>query len=130
MLRDAVDHVAVPPVDHPVESAAQAHGARDDAVENGLHIRRRTGDDAQDLTGRRLLLERLGHLGVGRRKRLVLLLQLSEQADILDRDHGLVGEGLEQGDLFVGERTDRRAGHDDRSDRAALTPHGDDEQAA
>ncbi len=31
-------------------------------------------------------------------------LQLLEQAHVLDRDHRLVGEGLEQSDLLVGER--------------------------
>ena len=37
-------------------------------------------------------------------------LQLSEQARVLDRDHRLVGEGLDQGDLLVGEWPDLRAG--------------------
>src|SRR3989442_8001049 len=43
------------------------------------------------------------HLRMGRCKCLVLLLQLVEQAHILDRDHGLVGEGLQQGHLPLGE---------------------------
>src|SRR5215467_2318603 len=63
------------------------------------------------------------------RQRFILLLQLREQPHILDGDDGLIGEGLEQRNLFVGELTDRRARHEDRSDRAALTPNGDDEQA-
>src|SRR5215471_5534848 len=40
---------------------------------------------------------------MGLREGLVLLLQLGEQAHVLDGDHGLVGEGLEEGDLLVGE---------------------------
>ena len=32
-------------------------------------------------------------------------LQLLEQPDVLDRDHGLIGKGLEQRDLRVGERS-------------------------
>ena len=35
----------------------------------------------------------------------VLLLVLLEQTHVLDGDHGLVGEGLEQGDLLVGKRS-------------------------
>ena len=38
----------------------------------------------------------------------VALLELLKQPHVLDGDHGLVGEGLEQGDLLVGERTDFR----------------------
>ena len=52
---------------------------------------------AQDLRGRRLLLQRLGQLAIAR-------LQLLEQPHVLDRDHRLVGEGLQQLDLLVGER--------------------------
>ena len=33
----------------------------------------------------------------------VALLEFFEQPHVLDRDHGLVGEGFEQSDLFVGE---------------------------
>jgi hypothetical protein len=67
---------------------------------------------------------------VGVRERLVLLLEFREEADILNGDHGLVGESLEERDLFVGERAENLAGDQDSSDRAALTPHWDDEQAA
>src|SRR4030095_9505964 len=45
----------------------------------------------------RLLIERLGEL-------LVPCFQLLEQPDVLDRDHGLVGEGLKHLNLFLGER--------------------------
>ena len=64
-------------------------------LEHRLDVGRRARDDAQDLAGRRLLLQRLGEVAVAR-------LQLLEQADVLDRDHRLVGEGLEQLDLPVG----------------------------
>ena len=33
-----------------------------------------------------------------------LLLDLAEQARVLDRDHRLIGEGLQQRDLLLGER--------------------------
>ena len=64
--------------------------ARRSASKHRLHVGRRAADDAQHLGGRRLPLERL--------------LGLVEQAHVLDRDHRLVGEGLEQRDLLVGER--------------------------
>ena len=70
-----------------------------DRVEHGLNIRRRARDDTEDLARRRLLLQSLGEVGV-------LLLQLGEQARILDGDGGLVGEGLHQSDLTVGEQPD------------------------
>ena len=43
--------------------------------------------------------------------------ELREQPHVLDRDHRLVGEGLEQLDLLVGEGTDLGAPHNDRTDR-------------
>ena len=54
-----------------------------------LNIRRRAGDDAQDLARRRLLLQRL--------------FEFLEQPHIFDGDHGLIGEGFEKFDLRRGE---------------------------
>jgi hypothetical protein len=59
-------------------------------VEHGLHVRRRARDNSQDLGGGRLLLQRL--------------FCLLEQADVVDGDHRLGGEGLEERNLPVGER--------------------------
>jgi hypothetical protein len=47
-------------------------------------------------------------------------LQLLEQADVLDCDHRLVGEGLEEVDLLVRERLDLDPANQDRPDRLAL----------
>jgi hypothetical protein len=46
--------------------------------------------------------------------------ELLEQPHVLDRDHRLVGERLEQGDLRYREWARLRPIHDDRSDRAAV----------
>ena len=54
------------------------------------------GDDPQDLAGRGLLLEGLGEV-------VVAGLELREEADVLDGDDRLVGEGLQQLELPVGE---------------------------
>ena len=56
------------------------------ASKHRLHVRRRTGDHLQDVGGRGLPLQRL--------------LRLVEQPRILDGDHGLVGEGLQQLDVM------------------------------
>ena len=60
----------------------------DDGVEHGLDVVGRLADHAQDLGRRGLLLERL--------------VRLVEQARVLDRDHRLVGKGLHERDLLVG----------------------------
>jgi hypothetical protein len=66
-----------------------AQPALDDGVEDRLRVRRRRRDDAQDLRRRRLPLERL--------------LGLVEQPHVLDGDHRLVGEGLQQRNVGLGE---------------------------
>jgi hypothetical protein len=71
-------------------SAAQNAGPFGDRVEHRLDICRRAADDAQDLGRRGLPVERL--------------LRFVEQADVLDRDHRLVGEDLQQPHVLVGEQ--------------------------
>jgi hypothetical protein len=68
------------------------------------------------------LLERLGQLSVPR-------LQLREQAHVFDRDHCLVGEGLEQSDLTVGERSGRAARHGHRPNRPTIAKQRDGDDA-
>ncbi len=80
-------------------ATAQPDRALRDGVEDRLHVGRRARDHAQDLAGRGLLLQGLGEVGVPG-------LQLAEQPRVLDRDHGLVGERLEQRDLGGREAAD------------------------
>ncbi len=75
----------------------QLDGVLGDHVEHRPHIGRRGADRLEDLARGRLLLQRLGEVAV-------TSLQLVEQAHVLDRDHRLIGEGLEEGDLRVRER--------------------------
>ncbi len=73
-------------------ASAASHSSRGifrDRIQHRLNIRRRAGDDTQDFTRRSLLLQRF--------------LEFLEQPDVLDGDHGLVGEGFEQLDLRRGE---------------------------
>src|SRR3990172_2982540 len=97
MVRDEVDQLAVEAINRAENALAQAHRALSDRVEDRLDVRRRAADHAQDLTGRRLLLQRLREVAVAG-------LEFREEAHVLDRDHGLVGEGPEQSDLLFGER--------------------------
>ena len=60
-------------------------------------------------------------------KRPVLFLEFGEQPHVLDRNHGLVGEGLEEGYLPRGEESRLDAAEADRADRDALPQHGYDE---
>src|SRR5712692_7376564 len=77
-------------------SIAEPHSVADNRVENRLHVRGRAADDLQDFAGRRLLLEGFG-------ERFVAFLQFLEQPHVLDRDNGLVGKGLEHGNLPFGK---------------------------
>ena len=65
-----------------------------DSIESntGCRSTARTADDLEHVGGRGLLLQRLRES----RSRLHLL----EQPHVLDRDHGLVGEGLQQLDVM------------------------------
>src|SRR5439155_20650190 len=68
-------------------------------------------DRSEDLARRGLLVERL--------------LRLVEEADVLDRDRGLIGEGLHEIDLSLRERADRLAADDEATDRPSLTQQRD-----
>src|SRR5262249_2588947 len=69
---------------------AKARRVRQHGIKDRLQFSGRTTDDTQHLGRRRLLLKRFA--------------QLVEQPRVLDRDHRLVGEGLEKSDLLIGER--------------------------
>ena len=90
MIGHQAQSVTVHTEDRGIERLTQARGARGHGIEDGLHIRRRAADDAQDLARRRLLLQGLGEVAVAH-------LQLLEQPHILDGDDRLVGEGLGAG---------------------------------
>ena len=65
-------------------------------MQHRLQIERRAADDLEYVGGRCLLLKRLREIAR-------LGLNLVEQPRILDGDDGLVGEGLEQLDVMLGE---------------------------
>ena len=75
-----------------------------------MQIGGRGGDDPQYFGRRGLLLQRLVQI-------VVAPLQFLEQPGVLDRDHRLISERLQERDLSVGERANRQAVHMERADR-------------
>src|SRR5215813_12386307 len=88
--------------------------ALDNGVEDRLHIRWRTTDDAEHLGGCSLMLQSFAQL-------CVAFLDLFEQAHILDGDDSLISEGFEKFDLFFSKRSNFLAADCDHSDRNTLS---------
>ena len=102
---------------------AQFASGRRDRVEDRLDVGLRLADHAQDLAGRRLLLQRFRQVAIAR-------FQLREQAHVLDRDHCLVGERLQQPICASGNGLAIIAIHGDRSDRLPVAQHRHGKHAA
>ncbi len=83
-------------------SADQPVGAARDGLEYRLHVRRRAGDDLQDVGGGSLPLQRFPGL--------------IEQPRILDRDQGLIAEGFGQSDFALTENTGSLSGQHEQAD--------------
>ena len=104
-LVELVDGAAVGP--------GQRIGSGHDRREHAVDVER-GGDGPADLAEGLQLPHRAGEVGgTG--------LQLGEQAHVLDGDHRLVGEGLEQGDLLVGEWVYLGTAELDHADRRIFT---------
>ena len=82
-------------------------GITEDGVERRAQLVAHVGEEL------RLVLARLGELAA-------LVLDLVEQAHVLDRDHRLVGEGRDQLDLLLGESA--RLAADRRSEPRSALP--------
>src|SRR5262245_64805993 len=102
---------------------AQAKRTLDDRLKYWLSIGWGLRDHPQDLAGGRLLLERLGEVGV-------LGLQLGEQPRVLDGDGRLVGEGLGQRDLAVAERSHFVPVDEDDAEELGRAEHRDRENGS
>ena len=79
-----------------------------------LQFARRARDDAQHLRGRGLLFQRLAQL-------LRSFLHVVEQPHVLDGDHRLVGEGLNQFNLFLSKPANYAADQNYHADRASIS---------
>src|SRR5262249_54957244 len=129
-VRRQMYQLTIVPADHAEGTFAQAHRASSDGIEYWLYVGRRAADDAKDLARGSLLIERLGHLRMRLRQRLVLLLELLEQPHVLDGNHSLGGEDLQKLDLSLGKASGLGARDGDRPDGDALTQHRDRHDAS
>src|SRR5262245_11297534 len=103
-------------VDEGAVRLAQLRRRLDQRVQHGLQVEGRAADDLEHVGGGGLLLQRLA--------------QLVDQPYVLDRDHRLVGEGLEQGDLPLAEEASLGTAEHDRADRDTFSHQGDAEDRA
>src|SRR4029434_5753585 len=98
---DTSQHVDTDTNPHAAKRRTDREATPGDRLEDGLRVGQRASDDPEDLTGcglpRQCLTHRCGRLAGHAR----LLLQLIEQPNVLDSDHGLVGACLEKRDVFV-----------------------------
>src|SRR5579863_1612556 len=101
-LRGGSVAIALAPIDERGVGGAQPCGGLDQRVENWLQVEGRTADDLQHVAGRSLVLERLLKITGARA-------QFAQKPRVLHGDHGLRGEILQQCDLLVGERIDRKS---------------------
>jgi hypothetical protein len=115
MSRHQAQMLSVQTEDRRIRRPAHSGGALGDGLHDRLEIGRRARDHPQDLSRGGLLLERL--------------FRFVEQADVLDRDDRLGGEGLEQLDLVLGELPGLGSSDTDRPDRLAAPQHRGREKA-
>ena len=112
--------VALVESQHHIINPTNPGGALDDGVEHRLHVCGRAADDAEHLGRCRLMLQGLAQF-------CIALLQFFEQPHVLDGDHGLIGEGFEEFDLLVRERTNLGPANGNRPDRSTLAQKGNGE---
>jgi hypothetical protein len=115
-----LDLIARDPGQHARVRPHQSNDAGHNRVEHRLDIRLRAADDAQNVAGGGLRLQRRGQLAIAR-------LEFSEEADVLDGDDGLVGEGLEQFDFAFVVGLHVRSRDSDRPNYRTISSHGHNE---
>src|SRR5262249_7122955 len=120
MGRRKSQKIAVVQEDKAEHGLAQARGTLNDRIKHRLGICRRPGDDVKHLARRSLMFESFGQLARAR-------LYLVEQPHVLDRNYRLVGEGLDQRDLFVGEGLHLQAIGQDHAEQIIPLEHRDRE---
>src|ERR1700675_1400938 len=96
--REITVAIPVPQADRSSGGAAEFNGRGDQGVEHGLQIEGRAADDLEHVGGGSLLVQCLRKVAGSR-------LNFGEHPHVLNRDHGLIGEGLDESDLALRERT-------------------------
>src|SRR5688572_17590327 len=102
-----LEDITIDAIDQSVWHVAQPCGSLGNSIHYRLNIRRRAGNDFEDLARRSLLLQRFG--------------EFLKQPDVLDGDDRLVGEGFEQRYLLVGEGAHLSATDKDDANGDTLT---------
>ena len=90
--------------------SAQPRRIFEQCLKDRLQVERRTTYHLEHFAGRRLLVQCFSQV-------TVTLLQFLEQPHVLDRDDGLIREGLEKGNLLFCEGTNLCTANMNRSDR-------------
>src|SRR5262249_22687139 len=90
------------------------YGALDYGIEDRLHVRGRPADDAEDLGRCRLMLQCLAQFCVAR-------IEFFEQPHVFNRNHRLIRERPEKGNLLVGEGTDLESADHDSANGDSLS---------
>src|SRR5262249_46610591 len=116
-------HFAVRPEDDTPLGTTKPRRVLKECCQYRLKVEGRSADDLEDLCGGSLLIECFSEVAVSG-------LQLLEQPHVLDRDDGLIPEGLQQRDLVVGERPGLGARHRDDAEGSPLPQHWYPETAA
>ena len=98
--------VPVDAKDQSIACVAKPRSMLRDHVQYRLNICRRTGNDAQDFTRSGLLFQSF--------------LEFLKQSHVLDSDYSLVGEGLEENNLFISEGTRFDSKNYNRADRKTV----------
>ena len=116
--RDQVIFIVSPPKHQCLVGAAEVRHRLHQRVENRLEIDGRAADDLEHVSGSGLLLQRF-------LRSRVLACTSSNSRDVPNRDHGLVGESLQQRDLLVAERAHFDPAKQDCADRLTFPEHRD-----
>jgi len=115
--RGEADELAVDLQDARGQSPEQPHRVVDDRLEHRLQLGLCLADHTENLGRGGLPIERLDEVTIAS-------LQVLEETHVLDRDDGLIGEGLEQRDFVVGEAAGLPSSHGDRPERFVVTEKG------
>src|SRR6516162_5424530 len=123
MVRAECQAVSVLYPSQRVISTAQLTSAFDDGLQHRLNVGRRGGDHVQDVRAAGLIGESLSEIAR-------LGLYFVEQPHVLDRDDGLVREGLQQLNLLFGKRLNLLSVDQDRANQRIVLEHGNSNDRA
>src|SRR5262245_24175548 len=105
--------IILDPKQHAKVGVANAHRFFQHRLEYWGQLARRRANDLEHVGGRGLLLQGFT--------------QFVEQPRVLDSDDRLIGEGLGEFDLLIGERFKYRSGEHKRADRSTISQQRDAE---